>query len=163
MDFSTIQKRSESVSREILNLFFHLHLNGPADLLGGLAYFPQRDGQVLCPVGVQQRHLAGALLADLLLVDREVDGGPLSFRLEHLLKLVHVQVLEGRTAATLCSRPRGRPCEVLWPEETLASRILSSSISLKTVPLIWFGFNATQLKTGIRNFVLIGFLILTAR
>lgn len=42
------------------------------------------------------------------------------------------------------------------------SRIRSSSISLKTVPLIWFGFRATQLKTGILNFVLIGFLIFTA-
>lgn len=47
-------------------------------------------------------------------------------------------------------------------EKTPTSRILSSSISLKTVPLIWFGFSATQLKTGIRNFVLMGFLILTA-
>lgn len=42
------------------------------------------------------------------------------------------------------------------------SRIRSSSISLKTVPLIWFGFRATQLKTGILNFVLIGFFIFTA-
>ena len=43
------------------------------------------------------------------------------------------------------------------------SSIRSSSISLNTVPLIWFGFRATQLKTGIRNFVLMGFLILTAK
>lgn len=45
---------------------------------------------------------------------------------------------------------------------SFTSSIRSSSISLKTVPLIWFGFRATQLKTGMRNFVLIGFLILTA-
>lgn len=38
----------------------------------------------------------------------------------------------------------------------------SSSISLKTVPLIWLGFRAVQLNTGRRNFVLIGFLILIA-
>lgn len=44
----------------------------------------------------------------------------------------------------------------------LTSSILSSSISLKTVPLIWLGFRATQLKTGMRNLVLMGFLILTA-
>lgn len=75
------------------DLLRHLHLNGLADLLGVLAHFPQRDGQVLRPVGVQQRDLGGALLADLLLVDRQLDGRPLSFGLEHLLKLVHVQVL----------------------------------------------------------------------
>lgn len=38
----------------------------------------------------------------------------------------------------------------------------SSSISLKTVPLIWLGFRATQLNTGMRNLVLMGFLIFTA-
>lgn len=43
------------------------------------------------------------------------------------------------------------------------SRILSSSISLKTVPLIWLGLRATQLNTGMRNLVLIGFLIFTAK
>lgn len=82
-----------------IDLLRHLHLNSLADLLRGLAHFPQRDGQVLCPVGVQQGHLGGALLADLLLVDREVDGRPLSFRLEHLLKLVHVQVLEEKRSS----------------------------------------------------------------
>ena len=41
-------------------------------------------------------------------------------------------------------------------------RIFSSSRSLNTVPLIWLGFRATQLKTGIRNLVWIGFLIFTA-
>lgn len=44
----------------------------------------------------------------------------------------------------------------------LTSSILSSSISLNTVPLIWLGFSATQLNTGIRNLVLMGFLIFTA-
>lgn len=39
------------------------------------------------------------------------------------------------------------------------SRIFSSSSSLKTVPLIWLGFSAVQLKTGSRNLVLIGFLM----
>lgn len=38
----------------------------------------------------------------------------------------------------------------------------SSSISLKTVPLIWLGFNAVQLNTGRRNLVLMGFFILIA-
>ena len=38
----------------------------------------------------------------------------------------------------------------------------SSSMSLKTVPLIWLGFRATQFNTGSRNLVWIGFLILTA-
>lgn len=47
-------------------------------------------------------------------------------------------------------------------KEKDTSRIRSSSISLKTVPLIWLGFRATQLNTGILNFVLIGFLIFTA-
>lgn len=46
---------------------------------------------------------------------------------------------------------------------THTSRILSSSISLKTVPLIWLGLRATQLNTGMRNLVLIGFLIFTAK
>lgn len=44
----------------------------------------------------------------------------------------------------------------------LTSSILSSSISLNTVSLIWLGFSATQLNTGIRNLVLMGFLIFTA-
>lgn len=107
MGFAAIQRRFENFScwifreQSSVHLFCNLHLNGLADLLGRLAHFPQRDGQVLCPVGVQQRHLGGALLADLLLVDREVDGRPLSFRLEHLLKLVHVQVLEEGAAAAL--------------------------------------------------------------
>lgn len=59
-------------------------------------------------------------------------------------------------------RPQRCHSEAPLPEGALTSRILSSSISLKTVPLIWLGLSATQLKTGIRNFVLIGFLILTA-
>lgn len=44
----------------------------------------------------------------------------------------------------------------------LTSSIFSSSISLNTVPLIWLGFSATQLNTGKRNLVLMGFLIFTA-
>lgn len=39
------------------------------------------------------------------------------------------------------------------------SKIFSSSSSLKTVPLIWLGFSAVQLKTGSRNLVLMGFLM----
>ena len=35
-------------------------------------------------------------------------------------------------------------------------------MSLKTVPLIWLGFKATQFNTGIRNLVWIGFFIFTA-
>ena len=59
-----------------------LQLNGFADLLRRFANFPQRDGQVLRPVGVQQRHLVGPLLDDLLLAHCEVDGRALSFRLK---------------------------------------------------------------------------------
>lgn len=54
---------------------------------------------------------------------------------------------------------REGPVSNQWKD---TSKIRSSSISLKTVPLIWFGFRATQLNTGILNFVLIGFLIFTA-
>lgn len=56
-------------------------------------------------------------------------------------------------------------CTKVMPHTTIifhTSRMRSSSISLKTVPLIWLGLRATQLNTGMRNFVLMGFLILTA-
>lgn len=71
-----------------------VQLNGLADLLRRLAHFPQRDGQVLRPVGVQQGHLARHLLDDLVLAYRQVDRRALSFGLEHLLELVHVEILE---------------------------------------------------------------------
>lgn len=58
-------------------------------------------------------------------------------------------------------------CGQTWEQKAAStartSRILSSSISLKTVPLIWLGLRATQLNTGMRNLVLIGFLIFTAK
>lgn len=71
-----------------------LQLNGLADLLGRLAHFPQCDSQVLCPVGVQQGHLVGSLVNDLLLVHGEVNGWALSFSFKHLLKLINIQVLK---------------------------------------------------------------------
>lgn len=60
-----------------------------------------------------------------------------------------------------CSMARSRREQAA--SSTHTSRILSSSISLKTVPLIWLGLRATQLNTGMRNLVLIGFLIFTAK
>ena len=70
-------------------------MDGFADLLWALASLAQRDGQVLGPVGLQQGHLVGALLRGLLLAQGHVHRRPLGFGLEHLLKLIHVQVLEG--------------------------------------------------------------------
>lgn len=47
----------------------------------------------------------------------------------------------------------------VWLALNITSSTRSSSISLKTVPLIWLGFSAVQLKTGRRNLVFMGFLM----
>lgn len=44
----------------------------------------------------------------------------------------------------------------------LTCSTFSSLSSVKTVPSIWLGFSATQLKTGMRNLVWIGFFTFTA-
>lgn len=41
---------------------------------------------------------------------------------------------------------------------TLTRSTFSSLISVKTVPVIWLGFRATQFKRGILNLVWMGFL-----
>lgn len=45
---------------------------------------------------------------------------------------------------------------------SLTCSTFSSLSSVKTVPSIWLGFRATQLKTGMRNLVWIGFFTFTA-
>lgn len=54
-------------------------------------------------------------------------------------------------------RPDPRACH------GLTCSTFSSFSSVKTVPSIWLGFSATQLKTGMRNLVWIGFFTFTAR
>lgn len=43
----------------------------------------------------------------------------------------------------------------------LTCNTFSSLSSVKTVPVIWLGFSATQLSSGIRNLVWMGFLAFT--
>lgn len=43
----------------------------------------------------------------------------------------------------------------------LTCSTFSSLSSVKTVPVIWLGFSATQLSSGIRNLVWMGFLAFT--
>lgn len=43
----------------------------------------------------------------------------------------------------------------------LTCNTFSSLSSVKTVPVIWLGFSATQLSNGIRNLVWMGFLVFT--
>lgn len=57
--------------------------------------------------------------------------------------------------STLSLDPPG-PCHVL------TCSTFSSLSSVKTVPSIWLGFSATQLKMGMRNLVWIGFFTFTA-
>ena len=71
-----------------------LRLDCSADDVGVLPGLPQRDGQVLGPVGVQQGHPAGALLGGLVAGKRQVGGRALRLGLKHLLKLLHVQLLQ---------------------------------------------------------------------
>lgn len=57
--------------------------------------------------------------------------------------------------STLRPHPPRSPC-------VLTCSTFSSFSSVKTVPSIWLGFSATQLKTGMRNLVWIGFFTFTA-
>lgn len=60
--------------------------------------------------------------------------------------------------------PSQAPCTRTPPDSpcVLTCSTFSSLSSVKTVPSIWLGFSATQLKTGMRNLVWIGFFTFTA-
>ena len=87
--------------------------------------------------------------SDLQLPRDTMDGGK-----------VGTGTTSARARRGLGHRPSQAPCA--QPPRVLTCSTFSSLSSLKTVPSIWLGFSATQLKTGMRNLVWIGFFTFTA-